>query len=110
MLQQEMMWMMICLMHSPVMIHTLETSWAYQLAKSLLGSVQQADELLEEIEEQIARNPESFPIVQLPGTRMASVWVHFGGREAMIGIFFRRLDANKLHLQNLCLSEQSLAA
>jgi hypothetical protein len=87
-------------------IHTLQASWGYGLAKSQLGEAQKADELLFRIEAQIASEPERFPIVALPDIRLASSCVKLGGAEAMIGVFFRRLDDCTLELQNLCLDVQ----
>jgi hypothetical protein len=93
-------------MRTPAMIHTLQASWGYGLAKSQLGEALQADELLSKVEAQSASEPESFPIVALPDIRLASSCVRLRGAEAVIGVFFRRLDEGTLELQNLCLDLQ----
>ena len=88
------------------MMFTLQASWGYGLAKSQLGKAQTADELPFRIEALIASEPESFPIVALPDIRLPSSCVRLRGAEAMIGVFFRRLDDSTLELQSLCLDVQ----
>ena len=77
------------------------------MAKSLLGSAEQTDDLLLELEWQIAVRPESFPIVSLPATRMASVSVSSAGGAVIVAVFFHRIDKDHLELNHLCLERKS---
>lgn len=88
------------------MLSTLQASWSYTLAKSLLGTAEQADDLLANIEWKIANDPEGFPVVALPGKRLAATSLRQRGQKVRIGIFFRQLDPANIELQDLCLVEE----
>jgi hypothetical protein len=60
----------------------------YQAAISQVGSAEETDEALVEITGRISRHPESFPLVNDLGVRIASTCIQLRGQFLSISIFF----------------------
>ncbi len=89
-------------MKLPIHLPTLRSSQAYCFAKSLLGSAQRSDDLLSDLEWKIATQPESFPIVELPGTRVATTTLNHDGQRITLAVFFYQVDSAHLEMTHLC--------
>ncbi|HCN29222.1 MAG TPA: hypothetical protein DIT64_10835 [Verrucomicrobiales bacterium] len=77
------------------------------MARSLLGSTEQTDDLLCELEWQIASRAESYPIVDLPETRMATATLSSAAGTVIVAVFFHRIDKDQLELDHLCLERKA---
>ena len=88
------------------MIRTLIHSFHYDASCSLLGSQEESDEILWDLEFEVASQGSGYPIVQVPDVRLACSESH------AIAIFFRLLPHDKAELIRVLLLKApfSLAA
>ena len=81
---------------------TLSFSTSFEASMSLVGSPMEADELLGNILGLIAHSGQTFPIVQLPDMRLASI------EGFPVAVFFRLRGTNDAEIERLLVMKASL--